>query len=201
MRQSSWSNAHHYTPYIYIIISTTFFICITKTITPFALITDMEAVDPVTSEQLELSEIKWKLFSGKHAFIVKHSQWKSTSFKMCLLKKTSVYKSVCVTFILKTNPTDAAFPACTYSSCTGSLSLRNQPPAMGCIGLYFIFSIRKVRGVGGRGKWKQGASAVDISVCMMAASFRHHNRAPAAAVKRTSTAFSQYISSSVESLS
>lgn len=49
---------------------------------------------------------------------------------------------------------------------------------------------------------KQGSSTVDISILMMAASFRHHNRAPAVVgnQKWTSTAFSQYISSAVESL-
>lgn len=48
---------------------------------------------------------------------------------------------------------------------------------------------------------KQGSSTVDISILMMAASFRHH-RAPAVVgnQKWTSTAFSQYISSAVESL-
>lgn len=49
---------------------------------------------------------------------------------------------------------------------------------------------------------KQGSSTVDISVLMMAASFRRNNRAPAVVgnQKWTSTAFSQYISSAVESL-
>lgn len=51
-----------------------------RMIIPFSLVTDMEAVDPVILEQYELPEIKWKLFSGKHAFIVKHSQWKINIF-------------------------------------------------------------------------------------------------------------------------
>lgn len=50
------------------------------TIIPFCLVTDVEAVDPVILEQSELAEIKWKLFSGKRAFSVKHSQWKINVF-------------------------------------------------------------------------------------------------------------------------
>lgn len=51
-----------------------------KIIIPFSLVTDMEAANPVILEQSELPEIKWKLFSGKHAFIVKHSQRKINIF-------------------------------------------------------------------------------------------------------------------------
>lgn len=54
--------------------------CTLKMIIPFALVTEMEAVDPIILEQSELPEIKWKLFSGKRAFIVKHSQWKINIF-------------------------------------------------------------------------------------------------------------------------
>lgn len=69
--------------------------------------------------------------------------------KCVFIKKSFVYKSVCVVFIFKTKNTDAAFQP-TRSSCTRSLMLRNQPLAI----LFLLVNIltRKVRIWDGKGK-------------------------------------------------
>lgn len=93
-----------------------------------------------------------------------------------------MYKSVCVVFIFKTKNTDAAFqPPHPHSSSTGRLMLRNQPSAV-FTGKYLLekseFRMEKV-------SEKQDSSAVDISIPMMAAFFRHCTRAAAGAADRT----------------
>lgn len=110
---------------------------------------------------------------------------KSTSFKMCVYLKNHLFTKVFVLLLFsRQKNTDAAFqPPHPCSTSTGSLALRNQPPAV-LIGKYLF--TRKVRLEDGKGNEKQGSSAVDISIPMMAAFFRHCTTA--AAVSHTTQA-------------
>lgn len=64
------------------------------------------------------------------------SEKKSTSFQMCVyLKKSFVYKSVCVVFIFQTKNTDAAFRP-PPPSVPGRLMLRSPPPTIALIRLF-----------------------------------------------------------------
>lgn len=106
------------------------------------------------------------------------SEKKSTSFQMCVyLKKSFVYKSVCVVFIFQTKNTDAAFRP-PPPSVPGRLMLRSPPPTIALIRLFnllfrvwgcfffFFFLSHNFR-------WKsekRGSSTADISVMRAASS-------------------------------
>lgn len=86
-----------------------------------------------------------------------HLLWSIPSENQHLLKCVFIEKNICVqkcwcSFYSPDKPHWRCIPAHPLL-----LHRKSVPPATGCVGLYFILSIRKGRGADGRGKWKQGA--------------------------------------------